>query len=81
MIRYGAKALPEGGWHTIPRVHMRRRADRRRRGRISQLHAAQGHSPGDAHRDARCRDSVRCVERRRHVRGALKGYAEVIDAS
>src|SRR4030095_11610973 len=21
MIRYGAKALPEGGWHTIPRVH------------------------------------------------------------
>jgi electron-transferring-flavoprotein dehydrogenase len=22
MVRYGAKALPEGGWHTIPRVHM-----------------------------------------------------------
>ncbi len=22
MIRYGAKALPEGGWHTIPRVYM-----------------------------------------------------------
>ncbi|HET9368652.1 MAG TPA: electron transfer flavoprotein-ubiquinone oxidoreductase [Vicinamibacterales bacterium] len=22
MIRYGAKALPEGGWHTVPRVHM-----------------------------------------------------------
>ena len=22
MIRYGAKALPEGGWNTIPRVHM-----------------------------------------------------------
>src|SRR4030095_13901349 len=21
MIRYGAKALPEGGWHTIPRVY------------------------------------------------------------
>jgi electron-transferring-flavoprotein dehydrogenase len=21
-VRYGAKALPEGGWHTIPRVHM-----------------------------------------------------------
>jgi electron-transferring-flavoprotein dehydrogenase len=21
LIRYGAKALPEGGWHTIPRVH------------------------------------------------------------
>ncbi|MSO46266.1 MAG: electron transfer flavoprotein-ubiquinone oxidoreductase [Acidobacteria bacterium] len=22
MIRYGAKALPEGGWNTIPRLHM-----------------------------------------------------------
>lgn len=22
MVRYGAKALPEGGWHTIPRCHM-----------------------------------------------------------
>ena len=22
MVRYGAKALPEGGWHTVPRVHM-----------------------------------------------------------
>ena len=21
MVRYGAKALPEGGWHTIPRVY------------------------------------------------------------
>jgi electron-transferring-flavoprotein dehydrogenase len=21
MVRYGAKAIPEGGWHTIPRVH------------------------------------------------------------
>ncbi len=22
MVRYGAKALPEGGWHTIPRCHV-----------------------------------------------------------
>jgi electron-transferring-flavoprotein dehydrogenase len=22
MVRYGAKALPEGGWNTIPRIHM-----------------------------------------------------------
>ena len=22
LLRYGAKALPEGGWHTVPRVHM-----------------------------------------------------------
>ena len=35
MVRYGAKALPEGGWNTIPRSYMRRRADRRRRRRAS----------------------------------------------
>jgi electron-transferring-flavoprotein dehydrogenase len=22
LVKYGAKAIPEGGWHTIPRVHM-----------------------------------------------------------
>jgi electron-transferring-flavoprotein dehydrogenase len=22
LVRYGAKALPEGGWHAVPRVHM-----------------------------------------------------------
>jgi electron-transferring-flavoprotein dehydrogenase len=22
LVRYGAKALPEGGWHTVPRLHM-----------------------------------------------------------
>ena len=22
LVRYGAKALPEGGWHTMPRLHM-----------------------------------------------------------
>ena len=22
LVRYGAKALPEGGWHTVPRTHM-----------------------------------------------------------
>src|SRR5215467_8931491 len=22
VVRYGAKALPEGGWHALPRVHM-----------------------------------------------------------
>jgi electron-transferring-flavoprotein dehydrogenase len=28
LVRYGAKALPEGGWHTIPRRAHGRRADR-----------------------------------------------------
>jgi electron-transferring-flavoprotein dehydrogenase len=22
LVRYGAKAMPEGGWHTVPRLHM-----------------------------------------------------------
>ena len=35
MVRYGAKALPEGGWHTIPQRLRGRRADRRRRRRVS----------------------------------------------
>ena len=35
MVRYGAKALPEGGWHTIPQRLRGRRADRGRRRRVS----------------------------------------------
>ena len=31
MVRYGAKALPEGGWNTQPRLFMDGGADRRRR--------------------------------------------------
>ena len=59
MVRYGAKALPEGGWHTIPRVLRRRRADRRGRRRVHELDAPEGHPPRDAHRHARRRDGVR----------------------
>ena len=46
MVRYGAKALPEGGWHTLPQLYHRRRADRRRRGgfvnsmRLKGIHLA-----------------------------------------
>ena len=35
MVRYGAKALPEGGWLHAAAVLRRRRADRRRRRRAS----------------------------------------------
>ena len=70
MVRYGAKALPEGGWHTIPRVYVRRRADRRRRRRLPELDAPEGHSPGDAHRHAGGRDRVRRGHERRYVGGA-----------
>ena len=67
MVRYGAKALPEGGWHTIPRVYADGAADRRRRRRVPELDAPQGHPPGDAHRHARGRDGVRRGRQRRHV--------------
>ena len=35
LVRYGAKALPEGGWHTFRRLYARRRDDRGRRRRAS----------------------------------------------
>ena len=69
MVRYGAKALPEGGWNTIPQPYMDGGADRRRCGRVPQLDAPQGHSPRDAHRHARGRDGVRGGPRGRHVGG------------
>ena len=35
LVRYGAKALPEGGWYTVPKLLRGRRADRGRRRRAS----------------------------------------------
>ena len=82
MVRYGAKALPEGGWNTQPRLVRRRRADRRRRRQLRELDAAQGHSPGDAQRHARRRDRVRCDARRRHlVREVVAPTRQRVDAS
>ena len=59
MVRYGAKALPEGGWHTIPRPVHGRRAHRRRRGRVSELVPPEGHPPRDADGHAGRRDRLR----------------------
>ena len=76
MVRYGAKALPEGGWNTVPRVASRRRAHRRRCRQLRELGPAQGHSPRDAHRDAGRGDGVRRPRGRRHERrrpGGLSG--------
>ena len=67
MVRYGAKALPEGGLaHGSARAHGRR-AHRRRRRRVHELDAAQGHSPRDAYGHARGRDGVRRRARGRRV--------------
>ena len=73
MVRYGAKALPEGGWHTIPRVYADGVLIAGDAGgfmnsmRLKGIHLAMrtGHAGG--------RDGVRGGARRRHVRGAAAG--------
>ena len=59
MIRYGAKALPEGGWNTVPRVYMDGAPDRGRCRRVSQLDAPQ--------RAFISRCGPACWPRRRHL--------------
>ena len=82
MVRYGAKALPEGGWHTVPRVHMDGALIAGDAGgfvnsmRLKGIHLAMrtGH--------ARRRDRVRGRPRGRHVSASkLAAYQAAIDAS
>ena len=70
LVRFGAKALPEGGLEHPADALCRRRAHRRRRRQLRQLDAAEGHPPGDAQRHARRRDRLRRRARRRHLAGA-----------
>ena len=72
MVRYGAKALPEGGWNTIPRAYMDGGLIAGDAGELPELDAAQGHPPGDADRHAGGRDGVRGGARRRHVGGGAE---------
>ena len=67
MVRYGAKALPEGGWHTIPRVYADGVLIAGDAGGLRELDAPQGHPPRDAHRHAGGGDRVRGGPRQRHV--------------
>ena len=59
MVRYGAKALPEGGWNTIPQPFMDGALIAGDAGGLRELDAPQGHPPRDAHRDAGRGDGVR----------------------
>ena len=68
MMRYGAKALPEGGWNTQPQLYFNGGAHRRRRGELREFDAAQGHSSRDAERHAGGRGGVRRRARRRRAR-------------
>ncbi len=56
---YGAKAIPEGGWWSMPKLCGRRLPAHRRQRRLRQRPAAQGHPPGDEVRHARRRDDLR----------------------
>ena len=47
MIRYGAKAIPEGGLFAMPRLYSDGLLLNRRYRRISQRHASQGRALGD----------------------------------
>ena len=81
MVRYGAKALPEGGWHTIPRVYADGVLIAGDAGGFLNSMRLKGDPPRDAHRHARRRDGVRRGARRRRRRPArLQSYAAAIDA-
>ena len=66
-VRYGAKALPEGGWNTQPHLYVDGALIVGDAGEFRELDAAEGHPPGDAERDAGGRDRVRRGSRRRYV--------------
>ena len=81
LVRYGAKALPEGGWNTIPRPYMDGGLIAGDAGgflnsmRLKGIHLAMrsGH--------ARRRDGLRGGARGRHVGGGARRYQDKIDAS
>ena len=79
-VRYGAKALPEGGWHTIPKVHLDGALIAGDAGgflnsmRLKGIHLAMrtGMLAADA--------AFRAVRSGDTSEGALKGYQDAIDA-
>ena len=84
LIRYGAKAIPEGGLFAMPRLYADGLLLDRRFGRLSQRHAAQGHSSRHEVGNDGCRDGVgRAASRRVRradalgVRAAIQGVVGV----
>ena len=82
MVRYGAKALPEGGWNTMPRAVHGRRADRRRRRRVLNSMRLKGIHLAMRTGHARRRDRLRraCAPAT-PPRTRLRAYQRPIDAS
>ena len=80
-MRYGAKALPEGGWNTIPRPYMDGGAHRRRRGRLPELDAPEGHPPRDATGMLAAETAFEAVRAGDTSAARLAAYSDRIDAS
>jgi hypothetical protein len=79
-VRYGAKALPEGGWNTSPRSTWTAGSSSATP-RLRELDAPQGHPPGDAQRHARRRDGVRGRARGDTSSATLRRYKTRVDES
>ena len=73
MVRYGAKALPEGGWNTIPRCYMDGGLIVGDAGGFLNSMRLKGIHLAMRTRDAGGRDRVRGGPRGRHVRGGAEG--------
>ena len=65
MVRYGAKALPEGGWLTRPKGIVEGALIVGDAGVLPQFSPAQRHPPRDEDGDDRRRDRLRCACRQR----------------
>ena len=59
MVRYGAKALPEGGWYSVPQCHMNGALIVGDAAGVPQFPSAQGDPSSHAERGVRRRGGVR----------------------
>ena len=66
LVRYGAKALPEGGWNTQPQLFLDGALIVGDAANFVNSTASQGHPPRDAQRHARRRDRLRGDSRGQH---------------
>ena len=82
IVRYGAKAVPEGGWNTQPQLFLDGALIVGDAGKLRELDASEGHSSRDAKRHARRRDRLRCRAREAtRRRRCCTSYKTRVDAS
>ena len=81
MIRYGAKSLALRRVVVAAAARRRWLDDRRRLRRLPEFAAAEGHSPRDQERHARCRNGVRSTGFRRFVGATLGKFQRRVETS